>query len=223
MGDNHTLALTSTGEVVSWGLNSSGQLGDGTTTRSAIEVAVDEGGTGALVLGTPLISNAVPVAFTDSYVVLPGGALSAVLTAGDADGDALTYSIVGSPPTQGTVQLNEETGAFGYTANGNASGTDSFTFQVTDGSDDSNIATVSIVFAPLNIVPQVGAGASHSVALKTDGTVWGWGLNTSGQLGDGSLINRLTPIPVLQLDGTLLELPFVELSRGDSGQGFIDK
>jgi RNA polymerase sigma factor (sigma-70 family) len=32
---------------------------------------------------------------------------------------------------------------------------------------------------------QVAAGGSHSLGLKTDGTLWGWGLNASGQLGVG--------------------------------------
>jgi hypothetical protein len=33
----------------------------------------------------------------------------------------------------------------------------------------------------------VAAGTSHSLALKRDGTLWGWGSNASGQLGDGTI------------------------------------
>ncbi|MBF0450343.1 MAG: cadherin domain-containing protein [Candidatus Magnetomorum sp.] len=39
----------------------------------------------------------------------------------------------------------------------------------------------------------VAAGYGHSVALKKDGTVWTWGFNSSGQLGDGSETNRNQP------------------------------
>ena len=35
-----------------------------------------------------------------------------------------------------------------------------------------------------------GSGASHALALKYDGTVWAWGLGTSGQLGDGYILTR---------------------------------
>lgn len=39
----------------------------------------------------------------------------------------------------------------------------------------------------------VMAGSRHSVALKDDGTVWAWGSNGSGQLGDGTTTDRRTP------------------------------
>ncbi len=34
------------------------------------------------------------------------------------------------------------------------------------------------------------AGNKHSLALKEDGTVWAWGDNTSGQLGDGTTVRK---------------------------------
>ncbi|NDD53597.1 RCC1 repeat-containing protein [bacterium] len=40
----------------------------------------------------------------------------------------------------------------------------------------------------------VAAGFSHSVLLKSDGTLWNWGNNTYGQLGDGTTTNSLAPI-----------------------------
>jgi len=42
--------------------------------------------------------------------------------------------------------------------------------------------------------PSTAAGANHSVALKTDGTVWAWGLNTKGQLGDSTVTQRTAPV-----------------------------
>ena len=41
---------------------------------------------------------------------------------------------------------------------------------------------------------QVSCGSVHTAAIKTDGTLWGWGLNTSGQLGVNDTINRSTPV-----------------------------
>jgi alpha-tubulin suppressor-like RCC1 family protein len=47
--------------------------------------------------------------------------------------------------------------------------------------------------------PAIGAGDYHSVALNDDGTVWSWGDNGYGQLGDGTTTNRNTPVPVTSL------------------------
>ncbi len=42
-------------------------------------------------------------------------------------------------------------------------------------------------------------GATHSLAVKSDGTVWAWGWNGDGRLGDGTTTDSLTPVPVLGL------------------------
>jgi hypothetical protein len=44
-------------------------------------------------------------------------------------------------------------------------------------------------------------GIDHSLALKSDGTVWAWGRNSFGQLGDGSTIERDKPVTVGNLSG----------------------
>ncbi|MEG6568804.1 S-layer homology domain-containing protein [Thermoanaerobacterium thermosaccharolyticum] len=45
-------------------------------------------------------------------------------------------------------------------------------------------------------VKAIAAGAYHTVALKNDGTVWAWGWNDCGQLGDGTTTNRTIPVQV---------------------------
>jgi len=45
-------------------------------------------------------------------------------------------------------------------------------------------------------VVAVAAGQMHSLALKSDGTVWAWGWNGSGQLGLGDTTQRLVPIQI---------------------------
>jgi alpha-tubulin suppressor-like RCC1 family protein len=47
----------------------------------------------------------------------------------------------------------------------------------------------------------VAAGRTHSVAVKNDGTVWAWGQNELGQLGDGTTISRALPVQVQDIDG----------------------
>ena len=44
-------------------------------------------------------------------------------------------------------------------------------------------------------LPVLVAGASHNLAVAADGTLWAWGHNSFGQLGDGTTTNlRLTPV-----------------------------
>lgn len=42
----------------------------------------------------------------------------------------------------------------------------------------------------------ISAGYRHSIAVKNDGSVWAWGSNSTGQLGDGSHTTRTTPVRV---------------------------
>jgi alpha-tubulin suppressor-like RCC1 family protein len=37
---------------------------------------------------------------------------------------------------------------------------------------------------------------AHSLALKTDGTLWGWGFNFDGELGDGTSNSKSTPTQI---------------------------
>lgn len=41
---------------------------------------------------------------------------------------------------------------------------------------------------------QVSSGIYHTAAIKTDGTLWTWGYNSSGQLGDNTIANRSSPV-----------------------------
>lgn len=52
-----------------------------------------------------------------------------------------------------------------------------------------------------NRVIEISAGAYHTVALKEDGTVWTWGNNESGQLGDGTEIDKGEPVQVKGIEG----------------------
>lgn len=53
----------------------------------------------------------------------------------------------------------------------------------------------------LSGVKAIAGGDLHSTALKNDGTVWAWGTNTSGQLGDGTTNYRLIPVQTVGLTG----------------------
>jgi len=42
----------------------------------------------------------------------------------------------------------------------------------------------------------VSAGWDHTMAIKTDGSIWAWGSNDRGELGDGTNNSRRTPVQV---------------------------
>ena len=46
------------------------------------------------------------------------------------------------------------------------------------------------------MVAAVAAGAVHTVAMRRNGTLWGWGANWSGQLGDGTTTDRAEPVRI---------------------------
>ncbi|MCI5195002.1 MAG: hypothetical protein D3919_01975, partial [Candidatus Electrothrix sp. AW5] len=45
-------------------------------------------------------------------------------------------------------------------------------------------------------VAKVAAGANHTVIIKDDGSLWAWGTNGHGQLGDGTTINKNSPVQI---------------------------
>lgn len=74
--------------------------------------------------------------------------------------------------------------------------------QIGDGTSDIYTCRPSpIQVSGLSQVVAVGAGQSHSVAVKSDGTVWAWGANSSNELGDGTTTQRTRPVQVQGLTG----------------------
>jgi VCBS repeat-containing protein len=102
------------------------------------------------------VSNA-PVAADDTKVTAEDTTLNAsVPAASDPDGDSLTYELVADTPG---LTLNAN-GSFAYVPAPNFHGTRSFTYRATDGSLNSNTATITITVTPVNDVPVAGDDAS---------------------------------------------------------------
>ncbi|GDY11708.1 hypothetical protein LBMAG53_05860 [Planctomycetota bacterium] len=59
--------------------------------------------------------------------------------------------------------------------------------------------------ANLDRVIAIAAGSLHSLAVRDDGTVWAWGYNAQGQLGDGSTLNRFKAVQVGKNAGGALD------------------
>lgn len=86
--------------------------------------------------------NQVPDAEFSNFTINKNQKYQGILVAQDADNDGLNYKIV-SKPEHGNLTVNKN-GTYCYCPDENFSGTDSFTYLVNDGLNDSNIATVNI-------------------------------------------------------------------------------
>jgi len=89
-------------------------------------------------------ANHPPVASNGTLTVNAGAIATGTLSATDQDLNALTFQIVTNGKQGTAVITNAATGAFSYTANAGAAGTDTFTFKANDGQIDSNEAIITV-------------------------------------------------------------------------------
>ena len=71
------------------------------------------------------------------------------------------------------------------------------------GTTDANAYPTPVQVPGLSGIKAIGAGGAHTVALKEDGTVWTWGWNDWGQLGDGTTNMRFTPAHIPGFTGVV--------------------
>ncbi len=112
-------------------------------------------------------ANHVPQADDQSVNVNEDSSAAITLAGSDADGDPLTFEVV-TGPVSGV--LTGTAPDLTYTPSDNYDGSDSFTFRVNDGTDDSALATVSITVAPVNDAP-VANDTSATTAEDTAASV----------------------------------------------------
>jgi alpha-tubulin suppressor-like RCC1 family protein len=142
-GGSHSLGLRTNGSIWSWGVNIAGRLGDNTVINRSSPVSV--------------VGN-----FTDWCQVSAG-----------------TNHSLG-------IRINGTLWAWGNNDFG----------RLGDGSGISRSSPVSVV-GGFTDWRQVDGGGSHSVGLRVNGTLWAWGYNGSGRLGDNTTISKTSPVSVV--------------------------
>ncbi|HEX6699542.1 MAG TPA: RHS repeat-associated core domain-containing protein [Gaiellaceae bacterium] len=194
-GNYHSLALRSDGTVATWGYNGAGELGDGTVTTRTTPVTVQG------LSGVVAIAGGGLPSFAGHSVALK------------SDGTVWTWGYdkhgqlgIGSTSSTTTPQKVALTGVTAIAASGDntyalksdgtvwAWGDDGYG-QLGNTSVRGSQSTTPVQVA-ISGVAAIAAGGTHALALKKDGTVWGWGNNNTGELGDGGACGKTCTTPV---------------------------
>jgi alpha-tubulin suppressor-like RCC1 family protein len=226
-GGTHDLALVPNGGVMAWGNNSSGQLGNtqscnGSPCISNVPVPVQFPPQAGQIKITAVAAG------TNHSLAL--GADGTVWAWGSNSAGQLGSTITITGPTQVALSGGATmTGIVHIAAGGNVSlaltgdgrvwawGDNTYgqlgTITTTNLALKNNPVPLPVIDsggAPLTDVVAIATGGDHSLALKADGSVWAWGLDTSVQLGQstsacplptGTVSCSMTPVQVPGISG----------------------
>jgi len=203
-GVYHSLALKKDGTVWAWGENAYGELGNGTYTNSSVPVQVAGLAGVTAIAGGEFHSVALK---SDGTVWNWGNNLFGKL-GGGTDANSST-------PVQVNGLKNVVAVAAGFDYNlalKNDETVWAWEWNLYDQLGSG--LNVSFSDTPVHVtgltgVVAIAAGQYQSLALKSDGTVWGWGDNQQGQLGNGFRGYDFSPVSIFGLTGV------IDIAAGD--------
>lgn len=189
-GADFNLALRNDGRVWSWGMNSFGQLGTGTTANRA---------TPALIAGLTAVRS-IAAGPASSYAIKSNGDVVAwgAGSNGLLGNGGMTNR---STPVAVSNLSNIEQVSAGFHGLARTTAGEVWVWGLCDSGQSGDGTSFAVHPVPVQItaLPTIGAiaaGFSHCLALQSDGTVWAWGRGLEGQVGDGAVGNRDTPVVV---------------------------
>jgi alpha-tubulin suppressor-like RCC1 family protein len=193
-GFNAVHAIKTDGTLWAWGRNNEGALGNGSTVNTSSPIQI----------GTLTGWIQVNGGNASTKAIRSDGTLWAWGFNGGGDmgiGNTINYSSpvqVGSLNDWKFITQDENSTVFAIKNNGTLW---AWGFNNTVGMLGQNTTTPAYYSSPIQVGAltnwkQVSVGLAHVVAVKTDGTLWAWGLNTSGQLGQSNTTSVSSPIQV---------------------------
>jgi len=217
-GINHSLALLADGKVWAWGSNSAGQLGDGTKDDQPKPVPVHGPG------GDGLLTHIVVIAAGSNHslalradgTVWAWGNNSSGQLGDDSVMDRMT-------PVQAKAMsfITAVAAGAGHSLALRADGTVWAWGAGTRGQLGSSLPLDHHLPARVKglasggMKKAIAAGANHSLSVRADGSVWAWGANEHGQVGDGSVSDRLLPVQAFRdRNGSIEPLSSVTAAAG---------
>jgi len=218
VGGSHSLARKSDGTILAWGSNGSGQLGDGTIQASQhfVDVSVPPGP--PITAVSACASHA--LALRSDGSVLTWGSNGSGQLGNHNPATSFVPVLVKHLPPMKAVACGVGGGGGGHSLALTADGRTVFAWgantngQLGDGTKEQPADPVKVAFlnSDSRITAIAAGGLSFSFALKEDGTVWAWGTNATGKLGNGGFIDQHGPIQV-QLSGS----PVTAIAAGNHG------
>lgn len=190
-GSSTRLAVKEDGSLWAWGLNSSGQVGDGTCDPKPLPVKVTDGVKEASIKEEQsyILKEDGSLWACGAYVTKESGYLvSRVRTAPAKIMDDVKKVIAGNYYCY-VIKNDNSLWVWG----------DNYYGDLGDGTKETIIEPKKI----MDNVRTVSAGHIYNLALKEDGSVWSWGQNIGwgtkvyGRLGDGTSEDRLTPVKIM--------------------------
>jgi len=189
---NFTLAIKTDNTLWAWGMGTNGQLGVGNASLSS-----------PVQLGSPGAWANISAGTNHSAGIASTGALWVwgLNTTGELGlGNITSYS----SPQQVGSNTNWTSVATGSNFTCGISGTPGSLWAWGDnsfGQAGQNSITPSKISSPVQIGSgttwyQVACGTSHVVAIKVDGSLWAWGNNAGGQLGQNDTASRSSPVQI---------------------------
>ncbi len=198
-GRSHSLALTEEGRIFAWGDNSQGQLGTGLTLNQSVPVPVNQSGpiSSRSIVALAAGENHSVALAADGSVFTWGGNSRGQLGTGNTTpslvpvqvdlGGRKALSLVAGPAH--TLILTYDGLVFGWGRNDLG--------QLGDGTTTDRLMPVPLFTtgaASGHSFVALATGASHTLVLADDDTVFGCGSNSFGQLGTGNTTSSLVPV-----------------------------
>ena len=192
-GKAHSIGIDDKGALWTWGRNADGQLGDTTRIDRLAPVRA-----GALID----VYTSAAAGDTHSLARRNDGAL--MVWGGNAKGQLGTGSTTGNtaPARVGTAVWASVSAGGGHSA---AIRSDATLWAWGDNAlGQLGLNTATNATAPQQVLlagaannwSAVSAGLGHTVAIRTDGTLWAWGSNSNGQVGNDTLADQRAPVQI---------------------------
>ena len=184
-GSSHSLAMKGDGTLWAWGRNDAGQLGEGSAIQSSTPKYVGAD------FADVILGGHMTFGFKSDGSLWGWGWVAPLDGSGTPN-----YPFASAPIKIGmgfTAVAAGLSHALALKADGSLwSWGSNWAGQLGDGTTPLNSDSITSQQIGTGFLA-IAAAYGHSVALKTDGSVWTWGLNSSGQLGDGTTANRDVP------------------------------